>query len=157
MFKLRCTVAVVCVTISGTAVADILHVPGDYRTIQEAIDAAMDGDEVEVHPGTYFETIDFLGKAITVRSSDGPQVTIIDASGTLCGGDGSSDCCVAKGTPGCDDPECLAKVCNINPACCSLQWDALCAQIANKVCAVCSETQGAVSCINGEGSTTILD
>ncbi len=156
MFKPCCMVAVACVTLCGPAAADILHVPGDYRTIQEAIDAAMDGDEVEVHPGTYNETIDFLGKAIAVRSSDGPQVTIIDASGILCGGDGNSDCCVANGTPGCDDPECLAKVCDINPACC-IAWDALCAQIANKVCAVCSEKQGAVSCINGEGSATILD
>ena len=68
--------------VSSWAAADILHVPGDYRTIQEAIDAAMDGDEVEVHPGTYNETIDFLGKAISVRSSDGPQVTIIDAQQT---------------------------------------------------------------------------
>ena len=75
-------IAVVCVTLSGTAVADILHVPGDYRTIQEAIDAAMDGDEVEVHPGTYNETINFLRKAITLRSSDGPDVTIIDAQQT---------------------------------------------------------------------------
>ncbi|MCZ6612266.1 MAG: right-handed parallel beta-helix repeat-containing protein, partial [Planctomycetota bacterium] len=156
MFKPCCTVAVVCVTLSGTAFADIINVPGDYRTIQEAIDAAMDGDEVEVHPGTYFETIDFLGKAITVRSSNGPAVTIIDASGILCGGDGNSDCCVANGTPDCDDPECEANVCEINPACC-LAWDELCAQIANKLCAVCSEKQGAVSCINGEGSTTILD
>ena len=32
-----------------------------------------------VAAGTYFETIDLLGKAITVRSSDGPEVTIIDA------------------------------------------------------------------------------
>ncbi len=69
MFNLRCTVAAVCVTLSGTAVADLLHVPGDYRTIQEAIDAAMDGDEVVVHPGTYIETISFLGKAISVLIS----------------------------------------------------------------------------------------
>ncbi|MCZ6734691.1 MAG: hypothetical protein O7C65_02755, partial [Planctomycetota bacterium] len=70
--------------IGGTvpAVADIIHVPGDYLTIQEAIDAAMDGDEVEVHPGTYNETIDFLGKAITVYSTDGRDVTIIDAQQT---------------------------------------------------------------------------
>ncbi|MCZ6493803.1 MAG: hypothetical protein O6933_06960 [Planctomycetota bacterium] len=81
MFKSCCTVAVLCVTLCGPAVADILHVLGDYRTIQAAIDAAMDGDEVEVHPGIYNETINLLGKAITVRSSDGPDVTIIDATG----------------------------------------------------------------------------
>ena len=62
--------------------ADIIHVPGDYPTIQEAIDVAMNGDEVEVHPGTYNETINFLGKAITVYSTDGPDVTIIDAQQT---------------------------------------------------------------------------
>ena len=67
------------------AAADILHVPGDFPTIQEAIEAAVDGDEVEVHPGTYKEAIDFLGKAIRVYSTDGPDVTIIDAqqSGTV--------------------------------------------------------------------------
>ncbi len=71
--------------IGGTspAAADILHVPGDFPTIQEAIDAAMDGDEVEVHPGAYNEAIDFLGKAITVRSTDGPDVTTIDGTGNF--------------------------------------------------------------------------
>lgn len=33
---------------------------------------------VLVAPGTYFERIDFFGKAITVTSSDGPKKTIID-------------------------------------------------------------------------------
>ncbi len=41
-----------------------------YCSIQTAIDNAVDGDEIVVAPGTYFETIDFLGKAITLRSSD---------------------------------------------------------------------------------------
>ena len=72
------------VVLGGTSgvVADTLHVPGDFPTIQEAIVAAVDGDEVEVHPGTYFEAINFLGKAIRVYSSDGPDVTIIDAQQT---------------------------------------------------------------------------
>ncbi len=48
MFKPCCTVALVCLTLCGTAVVDIIHVPGDFPTIQETIDAAMDGDEVEV-------------------------------------------------------------------------------------------------------------
>ena len=76
---LAVSLAVALVT---TARADILHVPGDFLTIQEAIVAAMDGDEVEVHPGTYNETINFLGKAITVRSSDGADVTTIHAGGS---------------------------------------------------------------------------
>ena len=41
----------------------------------------MDTDEVVVAPGTYHQAIDFLGKAITLRSSDGAEVTIIDGTG----------------------------------------------------------------------------
>jgi parallel beta-helix repeat protein/predicted outer membrane repeat protein len=56
------------------------EVPGEKTTIQEAIDAAEDGDTVLVWPGNYFELIDFKGKAITVESRDGPGVTAIDGS-----------------------------------------------------------------------------
>ncbi len=67
--------------VQTTALADIIHVPADYPTIQAAIAAATDGDEIIVAPGTYNETIDFLGKAITLRSFNGPEVTTIDATG----------------------------------------------------------------------------
>jgi hypothetical protein len=59
--------------------AVIITVPGDEPTIQAAIDAALDGDEIVVAPGTYFETIDFIGKAVWLHSSDGAEVTTIDA------------------------------------------------------------------------------
>jgi parallel beta-helix repeat protein len=57
-----------------------INVPGDYKTIQAAIDAAVNGDTVLVEPGTYLEYIDYKGKAIIVTSSDGPVTTVIDAN-----------------------------------------------------------------------------
>ncbi|UCG49501.1 MAG: hypothetical protein JSU94_06895 [Phycisphaerales bacterium] len=51
-------------------------------TIQQAIDAARSGAEIIVGPGTYNEAVDFRGKALTLRSSDGAETTIIDATGS---------------------------------------------------------------------------
>ena len=41
----------------------------------------MNTDEIIVAPGTYFETINFLGKAIWLHGSDGAEVTTIDGTG----------------------------------------------------------------------------
>jgi len=64
-----------------------INVPDDYETIQAAIDAAQDGNVVLVDEGTYYENINFKGKAITVASQfymDGDtshkSKTIIDGS-----------------------------------------------------------------------------
>lgn len=48
-----------------------------------------------------------------------------------------SDCCEDNGTPGCDDPDCEATVCEVDPVCCDGSWDALCANEAAELCAVC--------------------
>ena len=47
----------------------IINVPTDQPTIQAGIVAATDTDTVLVEDGTYFENIDFIGKAITVASN----------------------------------------------------------------------------------------
>jgi hypothetical protein len=54
-----------------------LLVPEEYPTIQIAINAARNGDRVLVGPGTYYESINFRGKNITVRGADGPLHTAI--------------------------------------------------------------------------------
>ena len=57
---------------------------GDYATIQSAIDNAMAGDEVVLQPGNYTgngnRDISFGGKAITVRSTDPDNWTIVEAT-----------------------------------------------------------------------------
>ncbi len=58
-----------------TAAAEVIQVPLGSPTIQGAIDIAANGDTILVAPGTYVENIDFRGKAITVTSKAGPEMT----------------------------------------------------------------------------------
>lgn len=58
--------------------ASTINVPANQPTIQQGINAAVNGDTVLVAAGTYQENINFNGKAITVTSASGPAVTIID-------------------------------------------------------------------------------
>ncbi|MBN2138455.1 MAG: right-handed parallel beta-helix repeat-containing protein [Sedimentisphaerales bacterium] len=73
--------------LSAPAPAKTRYVPAAYHTIQAAINDSNDGDIVIVARGTHNERIDFLGKNITVTSTDpnDPAVvadTIINAGGT---------------------------------------------------------------------------
>ena len=65
---------------AATGHSKTINVPGDHGTIQAAIDAAAKGDTVLVHPGTYRENIRFKGKAIIVKSSGGPEVTVLNGN-----------------------------------------------------------------------------
>jgi hypothetical protein len=75
----------VCPAVTGKIIYVDDDGPADFNTIQAAIDDANDGDTVVVSPGTYTgegnRDIDFKGKAITVKSEDGPQTCIIDCQG----------------------------------------------------------------------------
>jgi hypothetical protein len=61
--------------------AETINVPGDHDSIQAAIDAASNGDVIEVAAGTWVERLDPAGKAITVRGTtdaSGDPITIVD-------------------------------------------------------------------------------
>lgn len=60
--------------------ADVLEVPSEYPTIQDALDAASASDIVRVAPGTYFENL-AMRSGVVLESSSGPAVTIIDGAG----------------------------------------------------------------------------
>ena len=68
------------VEITSLTQDNIHYVPSEYPTIQAAINAAVDDDQIVVASGTYAETIDLLGKAVTLRSSAGAGSTVIDGN-----------------------------------------------------------------------------
>jgi hypothetical protein len=85
--RLTFTVCVLIVLVTRTTLASRgcdVYVPDDFPTIQAAIDAAGNEQTICVRQGIYYETIDMLGKDLTLRALEGPEVTVIDAflSGT---------------------------------------------------------------------------
>jgi parallel beta-helix repeat protein len=63
-------------TIDTPAAAATINVPGDYATIQAAINAANPGDTINVAAGTYLGGIQ-IDKALTLSSTDGADATSI--------------------------------------------------------------------------------
>jgi len=69
---------------------DLRQDPGaDYTTIQEAVDAALDGDTILVHPGRYSggsdQVVHVRGKGIRLLGIEGHAGTIIDCEGVRAG------------------------------------------------------------------------
>lgn len=80
---------VVSVLIGSVGSAVVRRVPAEYASIQQAIADANDGDTVLVSPGVYYETINFLGKDITVTSTDPNDRGIVGYTIINAQGDGS--------------------------------------------------------------------
>lgn len=59
-----------------------LSVPQAYDSIRAAVDAAMDGEIIEVSPGTYQESV-FVNKALTLNGLDEPNIVSQGSSSAL--------------------------------------------------------------------------
>ena len=71
--------------IPSLAMARTWHIaaygPSDAPSVQAGIDSAASGDTILVGIGTYFETINFKGKNVVVKSAEGPEQTFLNGSG----------------------------------------------------------------------------
>ena len=67
-------VCILAVSVFGETYNVDAYGTGDYATIQDAVDAAWDGDVIVLQPGTYSGrgncNIDYQGKGITICSVD---------------------------------------------------------------------------------------
>jgi|WetSurSiteA1Bulk_404760.scaffolds.fasta_scaffold01847_5 hypothetical protein len=77
--------------VAATGYSTRIHVPLDYPTIQQAINAAQDGDTILVSPGTYTENINFLGKGIVLTSNFIFSHNLDDINNTIIDGSSPSD------------------------------------------------------------------
>ena len=87
---MRVVAVMMALMVCGVATAATINVPGDYSTIQAAVDAASNGDVILVSPGTYTSShpghvVDTRGKAIAIRSTGGAAVTTINGEGERLG------------------------------------------------------------------------
>jgi len=84
----KLTIAIICLCLAIPAPAQTIIVddnaPADFNNIQAAIDNANNADTIILQPGTYTgpgnRNIDFHGKAITLRSTDPDDPTIVNAT-----------------------------------------------------------------------------
>ena len=68
------------ISVASQGNAKEFSVPGNFATIQAALNVAVAGDVVRVGPGTYRENLDFKQKDIDLVGTSGAVTTIIDAT-----------------------------------------------------------------------------
>ncbi len=86
--RISCFALLFAIACGSAASADIITVDddladlptADFTSIQAAVNAAVNGDEIVVYPGTYAEPIDMMGKLVTVRSTDPSDEAVVAAT-----------------------------------------------------------------------------
>ena len=109
----KLTIFGVCFLLAGVCHARIITVdddgPADFNSIQTAIDSASNEDIIIVQPGLYDEDIYFLGKNITLTSTNPTNPNVVAA--TIIGDDANETTITFSGT---EDETCTFSGFNIN-------------------------------------------
>ena len=74
-----------------------------------------------------------IGAFDVFDGTDTPGAVNLDCD-AVCGLPDAGSCFEANGSPGCDDGECCEMVCAVDPQCCDVEWDDVCAATANDLC-----------------------
>lgn len=86
IFPITCVVFLLCVCTSAMAIDR--YVPASYLTIQAAVDAATDGDEIILQSGTYSgpgnRDVNFNNKAVLIRSTNPDDPAVVAATRIDC-------------------------------------------------------------------------
>jgi hypothetical protein len=69
----------------------------------------------------------------------------------------TGDCLTPHAGPGCDDPDCCATVCELNPVCCEEIWDPSCADLADQACVGLCGASASDSCFVAHGTPSCDD
>jgi hypothetical protein len=75
------------------------------------------------------------------------------ACADACGSPATGDCCAAHTGPACSDAACCGLVCATDPFCCSIEWDAMCADNARTKCELCAS----IGDLDGDGAVGSAD
>ncbi len=67
-----------------------------------------------------------------------------------CGSTKAGSCYVAGPLTGCDNVTCCGAVCDSDPSCCDIAWDANCVTLALGLCADCGEPDAGDCCVGHE-------
>src|ERR1043166_6679333 len=75
---IRISITVSLLFLTSAARAATIYVPNDQPTIQDAVNAASDGDVIQVLPGSYTEKINVF-KSVTINGKAGKLRTSVQA------------------------------------------------------------------------------
>src|SRR5580765_833476 len=63
--------SLLCLATSLAAVANVIHVPADYPTIQAAVNTANTNDTIHIAAGVYTEQVQIISKTLTLIGQPG--------------------------------------------------------------------------------------